>query len=69
MICSTGSYDGRSTHAVHGVSSQYAIDCCQGSMCNNDTIWPEVPDVPTHVEKEVIGALGETSGEYLILKK
>ena len=68
MICSTGSYDGSSTHAVHGVSSQYAIDCCQGSMCNNDTIWPEVPDVPTHVEKEVIGALGETSGEYLIEK-
>jgi len=67
MICSTGSYDGSSTHAVHGVSSQYAIDCCQGSMCNNDTIWPEVPDVPTHVEKEVIGALGETSGHIMRL--
>ena len=57
MICSTGRYDGRHTHEEHGVSSQYAIDCCQGHMCNNETAWPELPDVPTHVEKEAVGGV------------
>ena len=23
-------------------------------MCNNETDWPSLPDVPTHVEKEVV---------------
>ena len=34
MICSTAQYDGRHTHAVHGVSAQYAIDCCQVRKIN-----------------------------------
>ena len=59
MICSTAKYDGRHTHAVHGVSAQYAIDCCQGAMCNNATDWPELPAVPTHVEKEAVSGVEE----------
>merc|ERR1719150_636317 len=59
MICSTRTYDGRHTHAEHGVSAQYAIDCCRGELCNNGTDWPQLPAVPTHVEKEGGGgALG-----------
>ena len=68
MICSTERYDGRHTHAEHGVSSQYAIDCCQGHMCNNETAWPELPDVPTHVEKEAVGgAVAEHTGHIVRL--
>jgi len=59
MICSTRQYDGRHTHAQHGVSAQYAIQCCQGSMCNNATDWPQLPEVPQDVEKEVISASSE----------
>ena len=66
LICSTDRYDGRHTHAVHGVSAQYAIDCCQGHMCNNDTMWPQLPDVPTHVEKEVVGGQGSEHGGHII---
>jgi len=59
MICSTRQYDGSHTHAQHGVSAQYAIECCEGSMCNNATDWPQLPEVPTDVEKEVISASSE----------
>jgi len=59
MICSTRQYDGSHTHAQHGVSAQYAIECCEGRMCNNATDWPQLPEVPTDVEKEVISASSE----------
>ena len=59
MICSTKKYDGRHTHAEHGVSAQYAIECCEGKMCNNATDWPDLPEVPTDVEKEVLTASSE----------
>jgi len=59
MICSTKKYDGRHTHAEHGVSAQYAIQCCEGEMCNNATDWPNLPEVPTDVEKEVLAASSE----------
>jgi len=52
IYCSTAEYDGRHVHAVHGVSAQYAIDCCQGSHCNNGTEWPRLPDVPEEIDKE-----------------
>jgi activin receptor type-1 len=61
MICSTRQYDGSHTHAQHGVSAQYAIECCEGRMCNNATDWPQLPEVPTDVEKEVISANSEHS--------
>jgi len=67
MICSTKQYDGRHTHARHGVSAQYAIHCCEGKMCNNATDWPELPDVPTEVEKEVISASEEHTAHIVRL--
>jgi len=65
MICSTVQYDGRHTHARHGVSAQYAIECCAKSMCNNATEWPDLPDVPTEVDKKVIAA-GSEHAEHVI---
>lgn len=55
IYCSTAEYDGRHVHAVHGVSAQYAIDCCQGSNCNNGTEWPSLPDIPEDINKEHLG--------------
>jgi len=53
FTCRTDSYDGRHSHERNGHSSQYSVDCCTGYMCNNNTGWPELPDVPT-VEKDVV---------------
>lgn len=66
MICNTDSYDGRHIHAKHGESAQIAIECCRGEMCNNKTdTWPELPIVPTHVEKEVVAASQEQA-EHIV---
>merc|ERR1740123_2240946 len=54
LICLAKEHDGRHVHAKHGASAQYAVDCCQGSMCNNATGWPHLPGVPTDVDKEVV---------------
>lgn len=32
LTCSTERYDGRHVHKKHGISAQYAVDCCQGSI-------------------------------------
>ena len=66
MICSTRTYDGRHTHAEHGVSAQYAIDCCRGALCNNGTDWPQLPAVPTHVEKEAVGGAGAEHSGHIV---
>jgi len=54
FLCSTKQYDGRNTHAEHGVSAQYAVDCCAEEMCNNKTDWPNLPPVPADVEREIL---------------
>ena len=64
MICSTRQYDGRHTHAVHGVSAQYAISCCQEEFCNNATAWPELPAVPS-VESEPVDGAGRGRGGHV----
>ena len=61
LICLAKEHDGRHVHAKHGVSAQYAVDCCQGSMCNNNTGWPDLPGVPTDVDKEVVEINSEQS--------
>jgi len=61
LICLAKEHDGRHVHAKHGASAQYAVDCCQGSMCNNNTAWPELPGVPTDVDKEVVEVNSEQS--------
>ena len=45
---------GKHVHAKHGASAQYAVDCCAGPMCNNATAWPDLPGVPSGVDKEVL---------------
>ena len=61
LICLAKEHDGRHVHAKHGASAQYAVDCCQGSMCNNATGWPHLPGVPTDVDKEVVEVNSEQS--------
>jgi len=61
LICLAKEHDGRHVHAKHGASAQYAVDCCQGSMCNNATGWPDLPGVPTDVDKEVVELNSEQS--------
>merc|ERR550519_2207373 len=51
FMCLTEQHDGRHIHAKHGASAQYAVDCCDGTMCNNATAWPVLPEVPRDVEK------------------
>jgi hypothetical protein len=65
LICLTEQHDGRHTHAKHGVSAQYAVDCCEGAMCNNATEWPVLPEVPGHVGREVVG-VGREQGEHVV---
>ncbi|CAB4068142.1 unnamed protein product [Lepeophtheirus salmonis] len=42
----TPSYDGRRHHEMYQTSGQYAFSCCRGHLCNNETVWPELPPVP-----------------------
>jgi activin receptor type-1 len=66
MLCSTNKYDGRHTHAKHGQSAQYSIQCCRGNMCNNKTNdWPELPDVPVNVDEVVMAANTEQT-EHIV---
>ena len=65
LICLTEHHDGRHTHAKLGVSAQYAVNCCQGSMCNNATDWPVLPGVPRDVEKEVV-EVGREKTEHVV---
>ncbi|XP_040571979.1 activin receptor type-1 [Lepeophtheirus salmonis] len=46
FYCSTPSYDGRRHHEMYQTSGQYAFSCCRGHLCNNETVWPELPPVP-----------------------
>ncbi|XP_023349703.1 activin receptor type-1 isoform X1 [Eurytemora carolleeae] len=66
LTCSTERYDGRHVQKKHGISAQYAVDCCQGSMCNNATDWPALPDVPT-VEKEPVPVSTEQNSHIIKL--
>jgi len=67
LTCRAQQHDGASVHAEHGKSAQYAVECCQGELCNNATAWPGLPDVPHHVEKEVVDANGEQRAHILWL--
>jgi len=66
LHCSTKKYDGKRFHDQNGQSSQYAIDCCSGSMCNNMTEFPRLPDVP-QVESTVIEATSEQTAHVIRL--
>ena len=48
FYCYVNKYDGRHTHEMHDESGQYAVDCCNESRCNNQTVWPELPPVPSN---------------------
>jgi len=66
MHCSTNKYDGRHVHAKNGQSAQYSIECCRGNFCNNKTDeWPDLPDVPTHVDDVVVSANTERT-EHIV---
>ena len=67
LICLTEQHDGGHTQARHGVSAQYAVHCCAGSMCNNNSAWPVLPGVATHVEREVLEVAREHSSHILRL--
>ena len=51
MYCSVLSHDGREVHEKHQRSSQYAFKCCKGDLCNNATVFPELPAVPVIGDK------------------
>ena len=42
FYCYVNKYDGRHTHKIYDESGQYAVDCCNESLCNNQTVWPEL---------------------------
>jgi len=65
FICSTEQYDGRHSHKTNGHSAQYSIDCCRGMMCNNETEWPALPDVPV-VEKEAVTVAPSEQNQHII---
>jgi len=66
LHCSTKQYDGKAVHDQRGQSAQYAIDCCEGQMCNNMTEFPRLPDVP-QVESTVIEATSEQTAHVVRL--
>ena len=35
FYCYVNKYDGRHTHKIYDESGQYAVDCCNESLCNN----------------------------------
>ena len=66
LHCSTKQYDGKAVHAARGQSAQYAIHCCAGSMCNNRTQFPRLPDVP-QLETTVVEATNEQTAHVVRL--
>eukprot|EP00088_Acartia_fossae_P063202 TRINITY_DN7686_c0_g1_i1.p1 TRINITY_DN7686_c0_g1~~TRINITY_DN7686_c0_g1_i1.p1 ORF type:complete len:599 (+),score=92.81 TRINITY_DN7686_c0_g1_i1:110-1906(+) len=66
FVCKTERYDGRHSHAKHGHSAQYSIDCCQGDMCNEFAEFPELDPVPV-VEKEPVPSFTEQNGHIIKL--
>jgi hypothetical protein len=57
FYCSIANYDGRHVHRINSESAQYAIDCCKANLCNNQTVWPELPPVPV-VEMDLLSEDG-----------
>ena len=44
--CATTSFDGEAVHAKNNRSAQYAFDCCNTHMCNENNTFPVLPPVP-----------------------
>jgi hypothetical protein len=46
LYCNTKAHDGKHVHEKYGASGQYSVLCCNHELCNNETDWPVLPDVP-----------------------
>jgi hypothetical protein len=44
--CATIKYDGKQVFTKNNRSAQYAFECCKDNMCNNNTVFPTLPNIP-----------------------